>query len=387
MEMVIARAGGDSSFEVDPKSTYAELWMGTHSNGPSRIVRDGKPAELLSDYLQEHPEAMGTTTGELPFLFKVLSVQKALSIQAHPDVALARRLHATKPDLYKDANHKPEMAIALTQFEALSQFRKLSEIVGYLESVPELRALVDDKIVQQLIGKQDVASLRAFFKSFIYADLEVVTLQLQSLRSRLETQAQNGRVALTPVEKLVLRLNAEYSNDIGCFCPYILNYITLQPGEAVFLGANEPHAYLSGDCIECMACSDNVVRAGLTPKYIDKVTLHEMLTYRTGPPTVFKGDKVNEMSRLYSPPVPEFQVEVIELAAYQHYAVPKREDSPSVLLVVSGSASGTCGEEAPFTLSKGSVFFVPAGEELDLRCGSDGISAFRASPNQSARQH
>jgi mannose-6-phosphate isomerase len=120
---------------------------------------------------------MGTTTGELPFLFKVLSVQKALSIQAHPDVALARRLHATKPDLYKDANHKPEMAIALTQFEALyvcnmelfvctnsawgwltnilffrcfciigrSQFRKLSEIVGYLESVPELRALVDDK--------------------------------------------------------------------------------------------------------------------------------------------------------------------------------------------------------------------------------------------------
>jgi mannose-6-phosphate isomerase len=270
-------------------------------------------------------------------------------------------------------------------------------------------------VVQQLIGKQDVASLRAFFKSFIYADLEVVTLQLQSLRSRLETQAQNGRVALTPVEKLVLRLNAEYSNDIGCFCPYILNYITLQPGEAVFLGANEPHAYLSGDCIECMACSDNVVRAGLTPKYIDKVTLHEMLTYRyahvnfttlwdlavmelngivcsvfvcrTGPPTVFKGDKVNEMSRLYSPPVPEFQVEVIELAAYQHYAVPKREDSPSVLLVVSGSASGTCGEEAPFTLSKGSVFFVPAGEELDLRCGSDGISAFRASPNQSARQH
>lgn len=70
-------------------------------------------------YKQTHPEAMGATAGDLPFLFKVLSVQKALSIQAHPDAALARELHATKPELYKDPNHKPEMAIALTQFEAL----------------------------------------------------------------------------------------------------------------------------------------------------------------------------------------------------------------------------------------------------------------------------
>lgn len=135
-------------------------------------------------------------------------------------------------------------------------------------------------VVQQFIAKQDDASLRAFFKSFIYTDTEIVAAQLTRLRTRLQRRSQDDKSALTPVEALVLRLYDEYRDDIGCFCPYILNYLTLQPGEAVFLGANEPHAYLSGDCIECMACSDNVVRAGLTPKYIDKVTLHQMLTYR-----------------------------------------------------------------------------------------------------------
>lgn len=189
-----------------------------------------------------------------------------------------------------------------------SQFRTISEIVDHLGAVPELRALVDEDgkrldilhlamklfmcmmltnsafacmypsiVVQQFIAKQDDASLRAFFKSFIYTDTEAVAVQLTRLRTRLRSCSQS---ALTSVEALVLRLYDEYRDDIGCFCPYILNYLTLQPGEAVFLGANEPHAYLLGDCIECMACSDNVVRAGLTPKFIDKVTLHQMLTYR-----------------------------------------------------------------------------------------------------------
>jgi mannose-6-phosphate isomerase len=73
------------------------------------------------------------------------------------------------------------------------------------------------------------------------------------------------------------------------FCSLLLNHITLQPGEGVFLAANEPHAYLSGDCVECMACSDNVVRAGLTPKFKDKVTLVDMLTYTSGPVDVLAG--------------------------------------------------------------------------------------------------
>lgn len=177
----------------------------------------------------------------------------------------------------------------------------------------------------------------------------------------------------------MLRLEREYGADIGCFCPYLLNYVTLAPGDAVFLGANEPHAYLSGDCIECMACSDNVVRAGLTPKYIDKVTLFEMLTYRTGPPEVFAGDKVDDVTRLYTPPVPEFQVEAIALDANATYAL-RTLDAPSVLLVTSGSCSISDGEAV--ALTRGAVFFVPAGQQLSVQSGSDGVVAFRASPNE-----
>lgn len=106
---------------------------------------------------------------------------------------------------------------------------------------------------------------------------------------------------------------------------------------------------------------------------------------RTGPPAIFSGDKIDAMTRLYSPPVPEFQVETIDVAPYQHYAL-RMIDAPSMLLVTSGTANGTCGTKGDsFKLVKGSVFFIPAGEELDMRCGSDGISAFRASPNERVR--
>lgn len=158
-----------------------------------------------------------------------------------------------------------------------SQFRDISEIVGHLETVPELRAVVGDEAATALAATRDEASLRTFFKRFVYADMATVAAQLTALRARLQTQPTT---ALSAVDALVLRLHDEYAADIGCFCPYLLNFLTLAPGEAMFLGANEPHAYLSGDCVECMACSDNVVRAGLTPKFIDRDTLHRMLTYK-----------------------------------------------------------------------------------------------------------
>lgn len=85
---------------------------------------------------------------------------------------------------------------------------------------------------------------------------------------------------LTEKEQLVLRLEEQYAADIGVISAFFLNYVKLNPNEALYLGANEPHAYLSGECVECMATSDNVVRAGLTPKHRDVQTLCSMLTYK-----------------------------------------------------------------------------------------------------------
>lgn len=130
---------------------YAEMWMGTHPSGPSRLETSG---QLLSDWLKENPQMLGdqltaqysqfAQEGQLPFLFKVLSIAKALSIQAHPDKELARELY--KQNKLPDDNHKPELAVALTPMEALCSFRKLSEISNFLETVPELRAVIGEEI-------------------------------------------------------------------------------------------------------------------------------------------------------------------------------------------------------------------------------------------------
>ncbi|KAL6191779.1 hypothetical protein ACLB2K_038168 [Fragaria x ananassa] len=107
----------------------------------------------------------------------------------------------------------------------------------------------------------------------------------QSNISRLTTSVRQ----LTEKEQLVLQLEKQYPNDVGVISAFFLNYVKLNPGEALCLGANEPHAYKSGDCIECMATSDNVVRAGLTPKHRDIESLCSMLTYRQGLPEILPG--------------------------------------------------------------------------------------------------
>jgi len=234
--------------------------------------------------------APDSSSSALPYLFKVLSVAKALSIQAHPDKALAGRLHAARPDVYRDPNHKPEMALALTPFEAMCGFRDISEIASHLEQCPELSELLGAEAVAAITGATAPAgeasaseaasprsALRTAFASFMARaeDEEAVSAAVASLVSGLE--ADESR--LPALRGVLLRLNEQFPGDIGVFAPFWLNVLTLEPGQAIFLAANEPHAYLSGDCVECMACSDNVVRAGLTPKLKDVSTLVAMLTY------------------------------------------------------------------------------------------------------------
>lgn len=120
--------------------------------------------------------------------------------------------------------------------------------------------------------------LKCLFGQYVSCPAPVVLNQLAALIARL-TQSQANRT-LSAVEDLILRLNTQYPNDIGVFSPLIMNYLRLQPGQSFFIGANELHAYISGECVECMALSDNVVRAGLTPKFKDCETLCNMLVYK-----------------------------------------------------------------------------------------------------------
>ena len=159
--------------------------------------------------------------------------------------------------------------------------------------------------------------------------------------------------------------------------------------EAIYLDANEPHAYVAGDIVEAMATSDNVVRAGLTPKLRDTDVLCEMLTYNTLKPEILRGEEVCPGVKRYRPPFAEFQVEAIEVAPGASLDIPECPGA-SILLVQRGgdsTASFTLGKAAPPSeapISEGGVFFAAANAAVTVSNGGDGpLKIFRCCPNDS----
>lgn len=193
--------------------------------------------------------------GHLPFLFKVLSIHKALSIQAHPDKALAEKLFQERPDIYKDDNHKPEMAIAITEFEALCGFRPLQEIVNALDTWEELRGLVGEDTTnafRRAVKEQDIdqrrEGLKRLYEAVMNAEATKVKQQLDRMIDRLN--AAGTMYSHQSIEELALRVHSQFPEDVGVFSLFFLNFVVLKPGQAIFLAANEPHAYLSGgECV------------------------------------------------------------------------------------------------------------------------------------------
>lgn len=321
--------------EVDPDTPYAELWIGTHPKGPSKL----KTGEDLRDTIGE----------DLPFLFKILSAGKALSIQAHPDKELAERLHQENPNAYGDSNHKPEMAIALTPFEAMCGFRRLEEVAFLIKKHPEFAACLSQEAKLSVFLAHDDntqrEALQKLFSSFMNCDPEISERNLKLLLIRL--QAEQSRLHKHPHEepawerkcaRAVLRLAQQFPGDPGAMSPLFLNYLLIAPGESFFMAANEPHAYVAGEIIECMACSDNVVRAGLTPKFKDVDNLVDMLTYSTGGPTIDAGSYSPESTNIvrYTPPVPEFEVMVLHIDPGETLTY-KNPGVPAILIILEGS--------------------------------------------------
>jgi len=352
--------------------TYAELWMGTHPNAPSKLIEDS--SKTLSSYLQSIYGNLPQQSwefeerGNLPFLFKVLSVAKPLSIQAHPNKEWAKNLHAQSPEIYKDPNHKPELACALTPFEALCGFRDLQEILSLITSqVPELKELLGNQFVEDVIKSSEPAEARMklLFERLMNADENQIKFHLQSLISRLESTSQR-----TELDNLVIRVHREYPGDIGVFCLYFLNYLQLQPGEAMFLGANLPHCYLSGNCVECMACSDNVIRVGLTPKLRDSATLCAMLDYRSNTQEIVSGKKIDSSTFYYPVPVDDFLLYRSEISDSDYEFPAEALRNPGILLVIQGTANVEVvsnflpGGKHTGNIKMGSVLFIHPNSHL-----------------------
>lgn len=333
----------------------------------------------LGNKISEHfyTQDSNLTQGDLPFLFKVLSINQALSIQAHPNKKLAKELHLRDPKNYPDSNHKPEMLVAISEtFEAMCGFRLADELVANFNHYAELKELCNHENVEKFIQaakEQDTSLsellLRECFSSMMNRNDEFISEQFNKLKSRLETAT-----SLSYIDDLFLRLAKLYPNDVGCFSVYLLNCMKLNKGEAIFLSANVPHAYLFGDGVECMACSDNVVRAGLTPKFKDVKVLCEMLDYgmRSIEENKLAFSRLNEFIVEFKPTVDEFSVQQIritnqELKENSKFLLPKNESGSILILVENGS------EESYFELSNGSrlgnlkagqVYFIDSLQEV-----------------------
>lgn len=156
--------------------------------------------------------------------------------------------------------------------------------------------------------------------------------------------------------------NHYFPNDVGVLSIFFLNMLQLKAGQAIFLGANEPHAYLSGDCIECMACSDNVIRAGLTPKFKDVETLLEMLDFRGKlvEETLFLPVQIGPYAQLFKPPVADFAVIQVSVPPnVEQYAIENRKFG-SIIIVLKGQAEATASGQPLAALKEGTIIFVPA---------------------------
>ncbi|KAM3072217.1 Mannose-6-phosphate isomerase [Clarireedia jacksonii] len=408
-----AAATPADDFSIQEDKPYAELWMGTHPSNPSK---DLTTKRTLLDLVQDNQALLSQEISEkfgqkLPFLFKVLSIGKALSIQAHPNKKLAEQLHAKDSKNYPDDNHKPEMTIAITPFDGLCGFRPLAEISHFLSTVPSLKKLIGESEAeeyQSAIKGQETSdkpedeeknkkALQKAFGALMNAKKEDIEAASKELIAAAKEEGENFAGGGGPSNEgkeladLVIRLNSQFPGDIGLFVLFFLNYVKLEVGEAMFLKADDIHAYLSGDIIECMAASDNVVRAGFTPKFKDVDTLISMLTYSYAPISEQKMHPVDypyatlnstayssgSTATLYDPPIDEFSVVKTDLKKKGAKATFEQIAGPSIFICTSGNGKISVGPKVE-DVKPGYVYFVGATAEVVLESEDDEFTTFKA---------
>jgi len=327
----------------------AELWLGSHPRGHATNMKDGTPIPAI------------------PFLLKILSVAKPLSIQVHPDATVAARLHADRPDVYADPHAKPEMAIALSErFRAMVGLRPPEQVRSFLAAVPELATLAGTTS-----SDPSAATTASLFAAIARTDSATAGPLLASFVERTN-KSPSADATLASLEAEVRRIAVHFPGDAGAFAVFVLNVVELARGEAIFLGANVPHAYLSGDCVECMAMSDNVVRAGLTPKLRDVDTLLDIVDFeQTGGEQLYRvtPTQLAGGGSRYSPldaNVTQFAVDIYR----EHSGTLEPVTGASILLVVEAGegARMTIGEgEDEQQVIPGSAFFVPEGAPVSVQ--------------------
>lgn len=358
----IATLQGRPSPSATPE---AELWMGAHPGAPAMVTRQGSSHPLDAVIASSPGRELGDATvarfgARLPFLLKVLAAEQPLSLQAHPTETQAREGFADEERRgvpitashrnYKDPHHKPELICALTPFDALCGFREARATLALLQTLgsSELRTLS-----APLATSTDAQGVWNTFRA-------IMALKPPAAAQIVSSVTAACMVYRGPFEAecaWAQRLATQYPGDRGVLSALLLNLVHLNPGEGIYLGAGQLHAYLSGVGIELMASSDNVLRGGLTTKHVDVPELMKVLTVTDGQVPIVHARRVAPDEDVWDTPAPEFRLSRVTVA---FSADPRAVQGPEILLCTEGAVRLETADGAPeLNLARGDAAFVP----------------------------
>lgn len=359
---------------------FAEYWMGAHPAAPSELLtKDGNLS--LYALCQQDPsfvlsEKVFNRFGELPYLFKIQDVNEILSIQVHPSKAEAEKgfdreeaagipINAPHRN-YKDRNHKPEVMVALSEFWLLHGFKQLADIEKTLEDVPEFNVLLP------YFRKEGLKALYQFVMEMQQPEINAMLTQLIKREIRRKNDGELTKQQPGWWVAKIFQGKTEIGDiDRAIFSLYLFNIVKVQPGEAVFQAAGVPHAYMEGQCMELMANSDNVLRAGLTPKHIDVPELMKHTVFESIQPQVMPGNPVQSGERVYPCPVPDFGIARVDLTAGLSYT------GTAASLEIWAVTAGGAVVNNSLVLKRGEAFAVFANETYTIEASGD-CTLFRA---------
>lgn len=359
---------------------FAEYWMGAHPAAPSELLtREGNLS--LYTVCQQNPisvlsEKVYNRFGELPYLFKIQDVNEILSIQVHPSKAEAEKgfdreeaegipINAPHRN-YKDRNHKPEVMVALSEFWLLHGFKQLADIEKTLEDVPEFTVLLP------YFRKEGLKALYQFVMEMEQPEINAMLTQLikREIRRKNDGELTKEKPGWW-VAKIFQGKTEIGAIDRAIFSLYLFNIVKVNPGEAVFQAAGVPHAYMEGQCVELMANSDNVLRAGLTPKHIDVPELMKHTVFESIIPDVMSGNPVQPGERVYPCPVPDFGIARVDLTAGLSYT------GTATSLEIWAVTAGGAVVNNSLALKRGEAFAAFANESYTIEASGD-CTLFRA---------
>lgn len=359
----------------------AELWLGAHPDSPS-LAQTPEGSVPLDQLIAANPsmalgeEALTAFGARLPFLLKLLAADKALSLQVHPTQEHARQrfadedaagiAHDAPTRSYKDEQHKPEMILALTPFEALCGFRPTAEaaelfrtVASFIKAdggeVPALLNEVEMALNSRMVGPMVVR--RAFELLVNGGD---ATLALIEVAVPAVAAAAASGTDLPPALATVLELAEQYPGDSGILVSVLLNRVSLAPGEAIYLPAGNIHAYLNGLGLEVMASSDNVLRCGLTAKHMDVPELLEVVDFTPTAVPVVPTRLTDLGQKVWEPPFAEFALQRVEIAADSD-PVPLVQNGPMIVLATAGAVL-LDSPRGDLALARGGSVFVASAE-------------------------